>query len=97
MTSEEVVELANGTSQVVQQRGLRDAFAPASLFNRHDTRHCAASRLCQRHRSAHLSKWAAPEIAAEFSQSLKRNFNVPGACVRVTVKDEWLTFEGKVA
>jgi hypothetical protein len=35
MTGEEVVELANGSSQVVLQRGLRDAFAPASLFNRH--------------------------------------------------------------
>ena len=42
------------------------------------------------------SKWVAPEIAAEFVQSLKRNFNVPGAYVRVTVKDGWLTFEGKV-
>ena len=36
MTGEEVVELANGSSQVVRQRGLRDAFAPASLFNRHN-------------------------------------------------------------
>lgn len=42
------------------------------------------------------SKVVAPEIAAEFVQSLKRNFNVLGACVRVTVKEGWLIFEGKV-
>jgi hypothetical protein len=49
MTGEEVVELANGSSQVVQQRGLRDAFAPASLFNRNNTRHRAAQdRIPQR-------------------------------------------------
>ena len=42
------------------------------------------------------SKWGAPQIAAEFVQSHKRNFNVLGACLRVTVKDRLSTFEGKV-
>ncbi len=36
LTGEEVVALANRSSQVVQGRGLRHAFAPASLFNRHN-------------------------------------------------------------
>jgi hypothetical protein len=66
MTGEEVVELANGLSQVIQQRGLRDAFAPASLFNRHNMRHRAAQdRVPQRRKSVaqkHLQRLRAGSV-----------------------------------
>jgi osmotically-inducible protein OsmY len=42
------------------------------------------------------SEWIDPEIAAEAVQSLERNVNVPGDRIRVTVKDGWLTLDGKV-
>jgi len=42
------------------------------------------------------SEWIDPEIAAEAVQSLERNVNVPSNCIMVTVKDGWLTLEGKV-
>jgi osmotically-inducible protein OsmY len=37
-----------------------------------------------------------PDIAAEAVQSLKRNVNVPSDRIRVTVKNGWITLEGKV-
>jgi osmotically-inducible protein OsmY len=42
------------------------------------------------------SEWIDPEIAAEAVQSLGRNVNVPGNRIKVTVKDGWITLEGKV-
>jgi osmotically-inducible protein OsmY len=42
------------------------------------------------------SEWIDPEIAAEAMRSLGRNVKVPGASIRVTVNDGWLTLEGKV-
>jgi osmotically-inducible protein OsmY len=42
------------------------------------------------------SEWIDPEIAAEAVWSLGRNVKAPDACIRVTVKDGWLTLEGKV-
>jgi osmotically-inducible protein OsmY len=41
------------------------------------------------------SEWIDPEIAAEAVQSLGRNVHVPSDRIRVTVKDGWLTLEGK--
>jgi osmotically-inducible protein OsmY len=37
-----------------------------------------------------------PDIAADAVKSLERNVNVPGDRINVTVKDGWLTLEGKV-
>jgi osmotically-inducible protein OsmY len=37
-----------------------------------------------------------PDIAADAVKSLERNVNVPSDRIRVTVKDGWLTLEGKV-
>jgi len=42
------------------------------------------------------SEWIDPEIATEAVQSLDRNVNVPSDRIQVTVKDGWLTLEGKV-
>jgi osmotically-inducible protein OsmY len=42
------------------------------------------------------SEWIDPDIAAEAVQSLERNVNVPSDRIQVTVKDGWLTLEGKV-
>jgi osmotically-inducible protein OsmY len=41
------------------------------------------------------SEWIDPEIAAEAVKSIERNANVPSDRIRVTVKDGWLTLEGK--
>lgn len=42
------------------------------------------------------SEWIDPEIAGEAVKSIERNANVPSDRIRVTVKDGWLTLEGKV-
>ena len=42
------------------------------------------------------SEWIDPDIATEAVQSLERNVNAPSDHIQVTVKDGWLTLEGKV-
>jgi osmotically-inducible protein OsmY len=42
------------------------------------------------------SEWIDPEIAAEAVQIIEHNVNAPSDRIKVTVKDGWLTLDGKV-
>src|SRR5215470_15347935 len=81
---------------VVTLSGFVDTYADKTAAERAVKRVCGVKAVANDIEVKPPSEWIDPEIAAEAVQSLERNVNVPSNCIMVTVKDGWLTLEGKV-